>query len=156
MYKEQALESVASPAFKHQAQAVNPAVMRGGARNSNLGASALRRFFENQAHNEATKGNRLARLSAFCSAGDACCFFKPLSAVCRASVIPSALKSKYLFTQAAAPRVCERSAFESAWVRLPRGALIGRVNKSCLPHHNRVLQAAKFSAATASLYRSNF
>ena len=41
MYKAQALESVATPAFKHQAQAVNPAVMRGGARNSNLGAAAL-------------------------------------------------------------------------------------------------------------------
>jgi hypothetical protein len=122
----------------------------------NIGNSCAAPIFKNQAHNKATKGNRLARLSAFCSAGDACCFFKPLSAVCRASVIPSALKSKYLFTQAAAPRVCERSAFESAWVRLPRGALIGRVNKSCLPHHNRVLQAAKFSAATTHLYRSNF
>jgi hypothetical protein len=93
MYKEQALESVATPAFKHQAQAVNPAVMRGGARNSKLATVLLRRFFENQAHNEATKGNRLARLSAFCSAGDACCFLKPLSAARRASVIPSALKS---------------------------------------------------------------
>ena len=50
MYKEQALESVATPAFKHQAQAVNPAVMRGGARNSKLGKAALRRFFKNQAH----------------------------------------------------------------------------------------------------------
>ena len=50
MYKEQALESVATPAFKHQAQAVNPAVMRGGARNSKLGTAALRRFFKNQAH----------------------------------------------------------------------------------------------------------
>ena len=114
MYKGQTLESAATPAFKQATQALSPAVMRGGARNSNLATAALRRFFENQAHNEATKGNRLARLSAFCSAGDACCFLKPLSAVCRASVIPSALKKKYLFTQAAAPRVCGRSAFNSA------------------------------------------
>ena len=120
------------------------------------GYSCAAPIFKNQAHIEATRGNRLARLSAFCSAGDACCFLKPLSAVCRASVIPSALSEKYLFPRAPAPRVCERSAFDSAWVRLPRGALIGRVNKSCLPHHNRVLQADKFSAATASLYRSNF
>jgi hypothetical protein len=88
----QALENVANIAFKHATQAVNPSVMWGGARNSKLATAALRRFFENQAHSKATKGNRLARLSAFCSAGDACCFFKPLSAVCRGSVIPSALK----------------------------------------------------------------
>jgi hypothetical protein len=71
-------------------------------------------------------------------------------------VIPSALVEKYLFLQAPAPRVCERSVFDLAWVRLPRGALIGRVNKSCLPHHNRVLQAAKFSATTTVFIPEQF
>ena len=69
--------------------------------------------FQRQAHHEATRGNRLARRSAFCSAGDACCLFKPLAALCRASVIPSALKEKYLSLQAAAPRVCGRSESEN-------------------------------------------
>ena len=70
--------------------------------------------FQRQAHLEATRGNRLARRSAFCSAGDACCLFKPLAALCRASVIPSALKEKYLSLQAAAPRVCGRSESENS------------------------------------------
>ena len=42
MYKGQTLESAATPAFKQATQAVNPAVMRGGARNSNLATAALR------------------------------------------------------------------------------------------------------------------
>ena len=69
--------------------------------------------FQRQAHLEATRGNRLARHSAFCSAGDACCLFKPLAALCRASVIPSALEEKNSSLQAAAPRVCGRSESEN-------------------------------------------
>jgi len=38
----QALENVATIAFKHATQAVNPAVMRGGARNLKLATAALR------------------------------------------------------------------------------------------------------------------
>ena len=41
----QALEKCCSAAFKHQAQAVNPAVMRGGARNSKLATALLRHIF---------------------------------------------------------------------------------------------------------------
>ena len=44
------LQKCCRPAFENAAQAVNPAVMRGGARNSKLGTAALRRFFKNQAH----------------------------------------------------------------------------------------------------------
>ena len=83
MYKEQALESVATHAFKHQAQAVNPAVMRGGARNSNLEAAALRRFFENQAHNEATKGNDWPGSVRFVLQGTLAAFLNP----CRLSAV---------------------------------------------------------------------
>jgi len=57
----QTLENASTPAFKHATQALSPAVMRGGARNSKRRTAALNRFFENQAHIEATRGNRLAK-----------------------------------------------------------------------------------------------
>jgi hypothetical protein len=45
MYKEQALESVATHAFKHQAQAVNPAVMRGRRKKFKFGSSCAAPIF---------------------------------------------------------------------------------------------------------------
>jgi hypothetical protein len=84
MYKEQALESVATPALKQPTQALSPAVMRGDARNSNLATAALRRFFENQALSEATKGNRLARATVrFVLQGTLAAFLNP----CRLSAV---------------------------------------------------------------------
>ena len=84
MYKEQALESIATPALKQPTQALSPAVMRGGARSSNLATAALHRFFENQALKEATKGNRLAKATVrFVLQGTLAAFLNP----CRLSAV---------------------------------------------------------------------
>ena len=72
----------------------------------------------------------MARLSAFCSAGDACCFLKPLSAVCRASVIPSALKKNIYSQQHLRHAFVGGLSKHAVWVRKPRGPLIGWVNSN--------------------------
>ena len=80
----QALKNVATIAFKHATQAVNPSVRWGGARNSKLATAALRRVFENQAHSKATRGNRLAKATVrFVLQGTLAAFLNP----CRLSAV---------------------------------------------------------------------